>query len=428
MTDFTLMSTWLGPIVTTQPLPIDESGFKERLRLTALSLGMAVLGIPAALALAIGWILSVPLSLIAVGLAIAWAVVPAAELLTGVHRRVSGALLDEEIWSGYADTTGTNFITRPIEWLRDPARWRDFGFLAFSATGGFVLSVLPVALLVSPVVHVVGLVLDGGVFWLLLVLLDGPMLVAWWLITPHLVRARALAERGILGHSRVEQLEQRVEEVTVSRTEALDHNASEIRRIERDLHDGAQARMIVAGMHLGMAEQLVTSDPDAAAETLRQARESTLSALAEMRALIKGIHPPALADNGLVGGIEALAYAVPLAVSVAADVPGHPPAAVESAVYFAVAECLSNIVKHAEATRAWVRLEHQGGVLHVTVGDDGRGAADSEGSGLAGVRRRVAAFDGTMVVSSPAGGPTVVTMELPCALSSERTRPSSAPD
>jgi len=425
MTDFPLMSTWLAPIASLKPMPIDETGFRERLRLTALSLGLAAMGIPVALALAIGWILSVPLTLAVVGLALAWAVVPAAEVVTGLHRRVSGALLDEEILSGYADTTGANVLTRPLVWLRDPARWRDFAFLWFSATGGFVLSLLPVALLTTPVVHLIGLVLDGGVTWLLLVLLDGPMLVAWWLVTPHLARARAMAERGILGHSRVEQLEQRVEEVTASRAETLDHSAAEVRRIERDLHDGAQAQMIAAGMHLGMAEKLVTTDPEAATEKLRQARETTLAALAEMRALIKGIHPPALADQGLVGGIEALAYAAPVAVSVNTDLPGHPPAAVESAVYFAVAECLTNVVKHADARRAWVRLEHNHGLLRVEVGDDGTGGADPSGSGLEGVRQRLSVFDGTIRVSSPVAGPTLITMELPCALSSQRTKPSS---
>ena len=425
MTDFPLMSTWLAPIASLTPMPIDETGFRERLRLTALSLGLAAMGIPVALALAIGWILSVPLTLAVIGLALAWAVVPAAEVVTGLHRRVSGALLDEEILSGYADTTGANFLTRPLVWLRDPARWRDFAFLWFSATGGFVLSLLPVALLTTPVVHLIGLVLDGGVTWLLLVLLDGPMLVAWWLVTPHLARARAMAERGILGHSRVEQLEQRVEEVTASRAETLDHSAAEVRRIERDLHDGAQAQMIAAGMHLGMAEKLVATDPEAATEKLRQARETTLAALAEMRALIKGIHPPALADQGLVGGIEALAYAAPVAVSVNTDLPGHPPAAVESAVYFAVAECLTNVVKHADARRAWVRLEHHHGLLRVEIGDDGTGGADPSGSGLEGVRQRLSVFDGTIRVSSPVAGPTLITMELPCALSSQRTKPSS---
>jgi len=425
MTDFGAMGTWLAPIGSVQPLPVDQPALRERLRLTVVGVGLALLGLPVALALGILSIISVPLGLAVVGLALAWAVVPATELLAGLHRRVSGTLLDEEIPAGYAPTGDTTGFLRPFLWLRDPARWRDVGFLWFSATGGFVLSALPALLLTAPVIHLIGAILDGGVFWWLLVLLDGPMLLTWWLVTPHLARARALAERGILGHSRVEQLEQRVEEVTAARTETLDHSAAEVRRIERDLHDGAQAQMIAAGMHLGMAEKLVTSDPEAAAEKLRQARETTLSALAEMRALIKGIHPPALADTGLVGGIEALAFAAPIAVSVAADVPGHPPAAVESAVYFVIAECLTNVVKHADANRAWVKVEYVEGRLRAEVGDDGRGGADPNGSGLEGVRRRLSVFDGTISVSSPAGGPTVVTLELPCALSSQRIKPSS---
>jgi signal transduction histidine kinase len=425
MTDFTVMGTWLAPIASLRPAPVDEAGLRERLRLTGISLVFVLAGIPVALALAIGWVLAVGLGVVVAGLLIAWAVVPAAEALTGMHRRVSGALLGEEIESGYADTSGTNVVTRPFTWLRDPVRWRDFAFLWFSATGGFVLSLLPVALLISPAIHLMALIADPGPVTVLLILIDGPLLVTWWLVTPQLVRGRALAERGILGHARVELLEQRVEEVTAARGETLDHSAAEVRRIERDLHDGAQAQMIAAGMHLGLAEKLVTSDPEGAAERLRMARETTLSALAEMRALIKGIHPPALADHGLVGGIEALAYAAPVAVTVSAEVPGHPPAAVESALYFAVAECLTNVVKHAEAGRAWVRLEYAEGVLRAEVGDDGQGGADPAGSGLEGVGRRLAVFDGTMTVSSPPRGPTVVTMELPCALSSQRIKPSS---
>ena len=184
MTDFGAMDTWLAPIGTVRPLPVDEPAIRERLRLTVVGVGLALLGLPVALFLGILSILSVPLGLAIVGFALAWAVVPATEELTRLHRRVSGALLDEEIPSGYAPTEGTNGITRPFVWLRDPARWRDVGFLWFSATGGFVLSALPALLLTAPVVHLVGAVLDGGLFWWLLVLLDGPMLVAWWLVTP----------------------------------------------------------------------------------------------------------------------------------------------------------------------------------------------------------------------------------------------------
>jgi signal transduction histidine kinase len=405
----------LQPIRSLRPAPVDGDALVDRLRLTAVAFGYALSMAPS-LALAILSVLCVPLGLVGVGFALAFAVVPATAALTAVHRRVSGRLLGEEISSGYADTTGTNLVTRPLRWLTDKARWRDVGFLWFSATGGFVMSVLVVGLLVSPFVHLLGVVLDGGVWWWLLVLLDGPMLVAWWCITPALVRGRAVAERNILGHSRVEQLERRVEAVAASRTETLDHNAAEVRRIERDLHDGAQARIAAVGMNVGLAEKLIVSDPEAAAELLREARETTISALEDLRSVVRGIHPPALADRGLTGGIEALALPIPLPVTVSLDLPADLPEPIESAAYFTVAELLTNTVKHAGASRAWVIGSLRGDLLRLVVGDDGRGGADPAGSGLSGVARRLAAFDGTLDVASPAGGPTVVTLEVPCRM------------
>ena len=415
MTDWTAMP--LQPIRTLRPAPVDGDALVERLRLTGLSLGYALAMAPA-LALAILSILCIPLGLVAVGFALAFAVVPATAALTAVHRKVSGGLLGEPITTAYADTTGTNLVTRPVRWLRDPARWRDVGFLWFSATGGFVMSVLPVALLTAPITHLLGAVLDGGVWWWLLVVLDGPLLIAWWCVTPALVRGRAVAERNILGHSRVEQLERRVEAVAASRSETLDHSAAEVRRIERDLHDGAQARIAAVGMNVGLAEKLLATDPEAAAELLREARETTISALEDLRSVVRGIHPPALADRGLAGGIEALALPIPLPVTVAIDLPVALPQPVESAAYFAVAELLTNTVKHAGASRAWVSGGYADDTLRLVVGDDGRGGADPAGSGLTGVARRLAAFDGTLVVASPPGGPTVVTLEVPC-----RSRP-----
>jgi len=144
--------------------------------------------------------------------------------------------------------------------------------------------------------------------------------------------------------------------------------------------------------------------------------------------VVRGIHPPVLADRGLGGAIEALALAIPVPVTTSFAIEADLPAPVESAAYFALTECLTNVVKHAGAQRAWVTGTHDGTLLSLVVGDDGLGGADASGSGLAGVARRLEAFDGTMTVFSPVGGPTVVTMELPCpqGSSSPRTRPSSA--
>ena len=415
MTDWSTML--LRRIGTLRPTPVDGDALVDRLRLTLVSAGYALLGAPA-LALGILTILCIPLGLVTAGFVLALGVVPATAALTALHRRISGGLLDEQVTASYADTTGTNIVTRPVRWLTDKARWRDVGFLWFSATGGFVMSVLPVGLLTAPITHLGGAVFDGGFWWWMLVLLDGPLLLVWWLVTPALVRGRAIAERNILGHSQVERLERRVAEVAASRTETLDHSAAEVRRIERDLHDGAQARIAAVGMNVGLAEKLLESDPAAAAELLREARETTVSALEDLRSVVRGIHPPALADRGLAGGIEALALPIPLPVTVAVDLPRGLPEPVESAAYFAVAECLANTVKHSGATRAWVVGSYDDGVVHLEVGDDGRGGADAyvdkQGGGLAGVGGRRAAFDGTMEVASPPGGPTIVTLEVPC--------------
>ncbi len=415
MTDWSAMASPLAqlpPIRSVSPKPVDEHALVDRLRLSAVALVNALLFAPA-LVLAILSILAVALGPIGAGFLLAHLVVPATERLAAVHRRISGALLGEEIASGYADTQGTGVVARPLRWLTDKARWRDVGFLWFSVTGGFVMSLLPIALLVTPFTHLTGALVDGGIWWWLLLVLSGPLLVVWWCVTPGLVRGRAVAERNILGAARVEQLERRVEEVSVSRAETLDHGAAEVRRIERDLHDGAQARIASVGMNVGLAEKLIATDPEGAAALLREARETTVDALEDLRSVVRGIHPPALADRGLAGGIEALALPIPLPVTVTVAAPTLPPP-VESAAYFAVAECLANTVKHADATRAWVRVRHDGQVLHLVVGDDGRGGADPAGSGLAGVAKRLAAFDGTMAVDSPTGGPTVVTMEVPC--------------
>ena len=171
------------------------------------------------------------------------------------------------------------------------------------------------------------------------------------------------------------------------------------------------------GMSIGLAEDLMTKDPEAAQRLLAEAREASGVALSELRDLVRGIHPPVLAERGLDGAVRALSLALPLRVEVDIELPGRPQAPVESAAYFAIAEALANVVKHSAAGTAWVRLRHAGGVLSMTVGDDGIGGADpGQGTGLRGIERRLAAFDGTLTMTSPVDGPTIVTMELPCEL------------
>jgi signal transduction histidine kinase len=242
------------------------------------------------------------------------------------------------------------------------------------------------------------------------------------LAAPALLRAYGLVARSILAPGGEAELELRVQRLTETRTEALDTGAAEIRRIERDLHDGAQARLVAMGMTLDAAGQIIESNPDAARALVLEAREASVKALAELRALVRGIHPPVLADRGLADAIRALALDAPARISLASDLNGRPPAPVESAAYFAASELLANVSKHAEARQTWVDIRYTDGMLRIGVTDNGHGGAEPAlGTGLRGIERRLAAFDGVLAISSPPGGPTAVTMEIPCALSSPKT-------
>lgn len=240
--------------------------------------------------------------------------------------------------------------------------------------------------------------------------------------TPAAARAAALAAR--------------VEELTATRAGAIAAHGAELRRIERDLHDGTQARLVALSMRIGLAKRAYDSDPVTARKLLDDAQTQAEEALAELRHVVRGIHPPILTDRGLTGAVRALAASSGLEVEVSvtgladhapgglperldATRPSAPraPAAVEAAAYFVVAEALTNAAKHSGATRASVALTREPTALRARVADEGRGGAEageSGGSGLVGMRRRVAALDGTVRLTSPEGGPTVIEVELPC--------------
>ena len=211
------------------------------------------------------------------------------------------------------------------------------------------------------------------------------------------------------------RLEQRIEVLETSRAGAVDVQETELRRIERDLHDGAQARLVALGMNLGLAEQKLAGDPEAARDLVAEARAGVEQALRELRDLARGVHPPVLTDRGLGAAVASLAHASAIPVVVEEDVPDRPPAVVETAAYFVVAEAMANAAKHAEATQITVRIARGVDRLVVEVADDGRGGADTTGPGLVGLRRRVEALDGTLAVTSPSGGGTALRAELPCA-------------
>jgi signal transduction histidine kinase len=211
-----------------------------------------------------------------------------------------------------------------------------------------------------------------------------------------------------------ESLERRVAELSRSRADAVDDASAEVRRIERDLHDGAQARIVSMGMTLTAAERLIDTDPDAARAMLAEAKASSSAALQELRDLVRGIHPPVLADRGLVDAVRTIALESAVPVKVTSTLEGRVAAPIESAVYFAVSELLANVAKHAHATRARVEISRTSDALTVVVADDGVGGAQvAAGSGLAGIVRRLGAFDGTLAVDDPATGGTVATIHVP---------------
>ncbi|MFD0903580.1 sensor histidine kinase [Actinomadura sediminis] len=333
--------------------------------------------------------------------------------------------------------------------FQDPATWRDYLWLAADPIVVMFTAALPGWLILYGIWGYLlagfagGLIADaGGSDWyawvhvgphypadenarIATVVLATVFIAAGFLLGPRMLAVYGRWGRTLLGPTEKSRLALRVRHLTESRSEAVDASAAELRRIERDLHDGAQARLIAMGMSLGAIEHLLDRDPEKARILLAQTRESSAKALHELRDLVRGIHPPVLADRGLGDAIRALALDHPMRAEVTVELAGRPEPPVESAAYFAVSEILANAAKHSGGTRLWIDVRHEQGMLRISVTDDGRGGASLDGgTGLRGVERRIGTFDGVLALNSPAGGPTIVTLELPCALSSPKTSPS----
>jgi signal transduction histidine kinase len=319
-------------------------------------------------------------------------------------------------------------------------RWRMWTESATWAELGYSLLRLPVSAVAATIsigVWAVGLVLlvapsyarflpNGGPTIgdtvlhtraeLTLVAVIGALLV---LAAPQLTRGLAIADtslaRRLLGPRR--DLAARVTELEISRERVVDAAEAERRRIERDLHDGAQQRLVALAMELGRAKAKFADDLDAARELVDQAHTQAKEALTELRNLVRGVHPPVLTDRGLDAALSGLAALCPVPVDVHVDVPVRPKSSVEAVAYFMVAEALTNVAKHSRASHAKVVVEGHGypGTLTVMVSDDGIGGADITSPGLSGLADRVSGVDGRMSVESPVGGPTIIAAELPCA-------------
>jgi signal transduction histidine kinase len=362
--------------------------------------------------------------------------------LAGLTRLLAGKWCGVPIAAPYRPMPGGegaspwSLLRRCLRWLlADPATWRDLLWMAAGACVGLVLAAAPAVLVLAGLRTMTTLRPFAQPFsaasgaWpafpnaaALAIPLGLAAVAAGLWAAPRLLAVYGLFARTLLGPTRRAELAQRVDHLALTRSESIDTGAAEMRRIERDLHDGAQARLVAMGMALDAADHLLDTSPAAARALLAEARESSIRALAELRALVRGIHPPVLADRGLAEAVRALALDMPLRAHFDSELPGRAPAPAESAAYFAASELMANVSKHAGASQAWVEIRYDSGMLRISVTDDGNGGADpARGTGLRGIERRLAAFDGVLAVSSPLGGPTVVNMEIPCALSSPKT-------
>jgi len=396
------------------------AAWRERGAATALAAGRGLVLAPVSL------LAGVPL-LVAAALTLGLMPIGGGVLVPPVIRAIRGLANWERgiaaRWSGVE--IETPYLPRAgrgrLRWLLgDPATWRDLLWMVTNIPAGLALGLLPLTLAGWGVVGlcaVPGLALSDDPFWPFGIGFGLPALVLAPFAGPALIRAQALWARTLLAPTDVGE---RIGTLTVTRERVSDDAEAEMRRIERDLHDGAQARIAAVGLSLGMAEDLVRDDPDAAVALLAEAREHSGAALAELRSLVRGILPPVLAERGLPDALRALAYASPIPVEVRCELTERLPAPRESALYFGIAEALANVLKHSGAARARIdvfrredRVVAEGCVV-AEIHDDGSGGADlGRGQGLAGVRRRLAAFDGRLVVDSPVGGPTRVVLEVP---------------
>jgi len=328
------------------------------------------------------------------------------------------------------DTSGS-FLRKLVRPLGDAAGWRAAAYFVLMLPVGIVTFTIAVTwwatalgMLTLPAwawsVPHGGPQFGGHYYWhkpwqLALSSLAGLVLT---LIAPWVIRGLATLDRGVvrafLGTSR-RTLERRAAELEESRSRTVDATIEERRRLERDLHDGAQQRLVSLGMDLGIALEKLESDPEHAKALLRDAHGDAQLALRELRDLARGIHPAVLTDRGLDAAVSGLAARSPVPVRVRGSLSKRPPASVEATAYFIVSEALVNVAKHANATAAEVSLDETDGRLHVEISDNGSGGADPDGAGLRGLADRAAAVDGSFSVVSPPGGGTRIVTELPCA-------------
>ncbi|MCC0099487.1 sensor histidine kinase [Streptomyces flavotricini] len=313
-------------------------------------------------------------------------------------------------------------------WLRAESTWRQYGYhllvSPLAGIGGALIVLAWACGFAGASVYGWSWMLPaeyGGPGWTgrydTVTVLGALLLLATPWLAAALARLDAFAAAALLGPNRAKELERRVEDLAESRADVLDAADLERRRIERDLHDGAQQRLVALAMNLGIARATLTDLPPEAKAVIDEAHREAKEAIEELNSLVRGLHPAVLEDRGLDAALSGIAARAPLPVELTVELARRPGPTVEAVAYFVVSEALANVAKHAKASRCRVDARRDADLLRITVTDDGVGGADpARGTGLVGLRKRVGSVDGTIVINSPLGGPTVVTVELPCGL------------
>lgn len=384
--------------------------------------------------------IAITLGALSIGLLVLVIGIPVAMVSSEILRwcaeaeRRRARIVDARPIRGVYRPSGPTALDTVRTFATDSRRWRDLGYHVIQfpvSVAGFCIAVISWSVALAMVLYPTyywALPNDGDeqFQWLGLhvdtlpealgAMLLGLLLVpvAYGVCRGATVAAVSLT-RLLLGDDQA-RLEARVSHLEATRSGAVDASAAELRRIERDLHDGAQARIVAVAMDLGMAEERIADDPEGARALLQGARDEARRALAEMRSLVRGIAPSVLADRGLEAALLSLTGRAPVDVDLDVDLPQRPPASVETAAYFVVAEALANLGKHAAAGRCAIRIDTDEDTVRVRIEDDGvGGAVIGADGGLRGLHDRVAALDGRLDLSSPSGGPTILEARIPCA-------------
>jgi signal transduction histidine kinase len=407
-------------VISAVPRRLLERARRELARLVS---GLLLHGVPA-----LGWLIAAGLvhkSPLAAPIPLV-VLVLLTPVLTLLHRYRLRALFGVEL--PRVPVTGGPAPVRLVRWLRSPEAWRQVGYhlvvapllavpaavvLALLLAGAVAATYLIWIWALPPEWRITGIGVGTEAGYLTAAGVLAVCLAPW--LAGLLARPESAVTRELLGPLRSRELARRVEDLTESRAGVVDAADAERRRIERDLHDGAQQRLVSLAVNLGLAKATLTDLPDDARRVIDEAHREAKEAITELSDLVRGLHPPVLEDRGLDAALSGLAARTPVPVRVNVDLPERPPPTVEAVAYFVVSEALANVTKHAAATQVDVEIVRSGPTLRVTVTDDGVGGADpAGGTGLRGLAKRVYSVDGTLRLDSPAGGPTVLAAELPC--------------